>query len=576
MKRFKKAISLLLSMLIIFSSLTVGFYAYADTPDRNDYDFAKEVDGFKTTEFIRPDNSKVAWTVGGIQSASDALWDLIANTVIPLIAKDIDLSEGLDKTLEEKVYTNEMVSKIIDLYAELSQNETPVGDYGTPLGSLISIIAMPDAFIEMLPEAKYSNFVNLLNKHVCYYEPDGTELLGLAAETYENGTFGFEDGDRDGFFDALLAVLRPVTTLLEPGAKIMGMIDVGVKMFDYEDGEGNQVDGLYARLIPLLEQLGCTSLPTSAEYKSNFEKVLEESGESVASDELLKPIIDSILTDILDVVSPDPMNGLIKILPRIAYVIGTDLLNDSVKAALGQAGQLSGLAGSIDLSVDAINEMLFSAPIDLSDIVGKECQIQLSAIDWMKLANCSTVEVLPSVSNSNEYFMLRTGETESCFSTVFYYVYDVLFADQDNYASFKTLVSDLLGSLSSVVTGYTDNWVKIGNVATYGEVLDMLGTPSEEPIPRPGNNDGDNNNSNGNNGNGNNSNGGDNNTPTGTDSNKPLNNDTSNGNKSNVKSPSIPNTGSERAAITAGTVVLFTGMVLGAVFVILNRKKIFG
>lgn len=36
-----------------------------------------------------------------------------------------------------------------------------------------------------------------------------------------------------------------------------------------------------------------------------------------------------------------------------------------------------------------------------------------------------------------------------------------------------------------MVTNYTDNWVKIGKVDTYGEVLDLLGTPTGDVIEKP-------------------------------------------------------------------------------------------
>ena len=584
--KHKKLLSMLLAIVIVLSSLTAGFSVFA----KDSNDFADEAAAFKTTEFVRPDNSEVAWTVGGIQTAANELWKLIAETVVPLIAKDVDISNGFDKILAENVYTNEMVGSIFDLLATLSQDYDTivVEDMGLSLGALVQIVFMPDIYVgglfgdTLLPEAKYANFIELLQKHLCYGSPEGTELPALAEEEFKNGTFGFQDGDREGFIDAVLAVLRPLTTLLAPGGSVMGMISLDVNMFDYTDGEGNEVQGIYSNLIPLLEQLGCNDLMTAEEYKANYEAVLAASGTGVAADELVKPIINSMIKNVLDVVSPDPMNGLIKILPRLAYVISTDLLNDSVKAALAQAGKISALANSVDLSVESINKIL-ATPIEVNDTT----TIKLAPIDWMKLADCATVEVVKSASNTNEYVMVRTGEVESCFSTVMYYVYDVAFADADNYAAIKSLITSLIpGSLSGMVTGYTDNWVEIGKVATYGEILNMLvPDPQGDPIEKPGTDDpnvdepddnqpgtddpdnnkpgtdnpsenpSDNNNNNNNNGNG---------------------NTATNNNKSNVKSPSIPKTGTEQATYYTLSAVLATAgiAIIATALVSLKKKKV--
>src|SRR5699024_12486918 len=40
-----------------------------------------------------------------------------------------------------------------------------------------------------------------------------------------------------------------------------------------------------------------------------------------AADEFLKPILDSLFANVVDPIAADPLNGLIKILPRLAYVV---------------------------------------------------------------------------------------------------------------------------------------------------------------------------------------------------------------------------------------------------------------
>lgn len=536
-------------------------------PASSDYKFDKEIKEYQMTKIVRPEDSEVANTVGGIQSAVDGLWSVVTGTVLPLVAPDVDLSNGLDPILEENVYTNEMVSKIFDLYATLSHDETDIGVAGMTLGGVIKMLISPSKLSDILEEEKYNAASEKIK--AC------KDLDALAEVTFESGDFGFQDGDRQGFEDALLAVLRPITTLLAPGTKVLGLVSVGVNMFDYVDGNGQYVEGVYSRLIPILEQIGTTSLPTAEEYKANYYKVAETS-KNIAADEFLRPVIDALLNDVLDVVSPDPLNGLIKVLPRIAYVIGTDELNKTISSVFTQMGILKDLGSSLDLSAEAINKMLTASPIDLSGLVGTDCKIKLQAIDWMTLANCATVEVLPSKSNSNQYFILRTGDTDTCFTTVFYYIYDVLFADASNYAAVKGLLSSALGGMSGMVVGILDDLVAQGKVGMYATVLDTFGTPGDEPI-NPDNPDNPNN-------------------PD--DSNKPVNPDNQDKsdkpgsgnsgkspsaddlkdkidnlkNSNKVKSPSIPNTGVE-TGIAFGSVLLFVSIAASVVIIAFMKKR---
>lgn len=561
-------------------------YVLIQQPIMDMNDFAKELAAFKKTEIIRPENSQVAWTTGGMQSAVDKLWDLVANTLVPLIAKDIDLSNGLDAVLKENLYQPEIIAAILNLYSTLlaNQDEIEVEAMGMklkfPLGTIISWIVTTDKLADFLA-ADGDKYAGAIEKLKAATGANAAEkMANAAAMTFTAKDFGFTAGDREGFADALLAVLRPITTLLAPDAKIkaMGIMDVAVeiKMFDYMSGDGKYQTGVYATLIPLLEQVGMIDLPTQAEYKANYESVREEKGATLAADEFLRPVIDHLFTDVVDVVSPDPINGLIKVLPRIAHIVNTDMLNSTIKDASVSFGLLKDMLGGLDVSKKAINALL-AQPIDLTDLIG--IKLTLPPIDWAALADCCTLEVVESSTDTNKYFILRNGDTDTVFTTLFYYVYDVVFADEATYKAIRKLLTDNLGALASMVTNYTDNWVKIGKVDTYGEVLDLLGTPTgdviEKPVtpvdpenPNKPNKPSDNNNNNNNNNNPN--------------VNKPnlddlLNKgDKTNGNsttKKNVKNPFIPKTGGESTAYVMMAVYSVLALAIGAAAVIYKKKK---
>lgn len=558
-------------------------YVLIQQPIMDMNDFSKELAAFKKTEIIRPENSEVAWTTGGMQSAVDKLWDLVANTLVPLIAKDIDLSNGLDAVLKDNLYQPEIITAILNLYSTLlaSQDEIEVEALGTtlkfPLGTIIGWIVTTDKLADFLAADgdKYAGAIEKLKSATGANAAE--KMANAAAMTFTAKDFGFTAGDREGFADALLAVLRPITTLLAPDAKIkaMGIMDVAVeiKMFDYMSGDGKYQTGVYATLLPLLEQVGMIDLPTQAEYKANYESVREEKGATLAADEFLRPVIDHLFTDVVDVVSPDPINGLIKVLPRIAHIVNTDMLDSTIKEASASFGLLKDMLGGLDVSKKAINALL-AQPIDLTDLIG--IKLTLPPIDWAALADCCTLEVVESSSDFNKYFILRNGDTDTVFTTLFYYVYDVVFADEDTYKAIRKLLTDNLGALASMVTNYTDNWVKIGKVDTYGEVLDLLGTPTgdviEKPVtpvdpenPNKPNKPSDNNNNNNN-----------------PNVNKPnlddlLNKgDKTNGNsttKKNVKNPLIPKTGGESTAYVMMAVYSVLALAIGAAAVIYKKKK---
>lgn len=551
-------------------------YVLVQKPIMDMNDFSKELAAFKKTEIIRPENSEVAWTTGGMQSAVDKLWDLVANTLVPLIAKDIDLSNGLDAVLKDNLYQPEIIVAILNLYATLLDSDDVIEAEGLslPLSTIMGFIVTNEKLANYLAADgdKYAGAIEKLKAANAQGGTNAEKMANAAAMNFTAKDFGFTAGDREGFADALLAVLRPITTLLAPGSKLL-IVNVNINMFDYMTGDGKYQTGVYSKLLPLLEQLGMIGLPTQEEYKANYESVKEEKGANIAADEFLRPVIDHLFTDVVDVVSPDPINGLIKVLPRLAHIVNTDMLDSTIKDVSTQLGVLSGVVSGLDVSKNAINALL-AQPIDLTDLIG--IKLTLPPIDWAALADCCTLEVVESSTDSNKYFILRNGDTDTVFTTLFYYVYDVVFADEDTYKAIRKLLTDNLGALASMVTNYTDNWVKIGKVDTYGEVLDLLGTPTgdviEKPVtpvdpenPNKPNKPSDNNNNNNN-----------------PNVNKPnlddlLNKgDKTNGNsttKKNVKNPLIPKTGGESTAYVMMAVYSVLALAIGAAAVIYKKKK---
>lgn len=464
------------------------------TPVKNPTDFADEIAAFRPTAFVRPTNSKVAWTEGGIQNFVDMLESLLGGFV------------NLEEILSDNLYTADIVNMIFDLYATLSHNTTDIEGLIT-LGEVISAVITKDAIVSALPEAKFEKAVEKIKAAVVdEADPEGTNILDkIAALELTAEDWGFTAGDRDGFIDALLAVIRPITQLLDPDAEIeitaMSLsipATIGIRMFDYQiTDDGNYTAGIYENLLPLLEQLGLNDLPTTEEYKANYYAVKKSSGAAVAADEFLRPIIESLFKNIVDPVAENPVNGLVDILPRLAYVVDGDRLNTIIQKVLSDQGKVITLGGiaavivgddplldlttlGLDLSTEAINNMIPDT-IDIGALIGDgtELVLNIGDIPWSTLADCATLNAVPSKSIYNENVLLRTGDADSCFSTVFYWLFDVALADADTYNAIKGLIVGLVPDnlttiINTVIAQVLDPIVAAGKVDGYGLLLDNV------------------------------------------------------------------------------------------------------
>ncbi len=528
---------------------------------KNPYDYSKEIKEFKQTEFVRPETeSNIAWTTGGIQSAVDGLWKTVKD-LGPVLG--IDLSNGLNSVLSQNLYKADMIEMILDLYVTI-ESDPSLGGYIGLLGISVGNLK------KFLVEEKFAGAVEKMES--------AKSFADVAAIEFEAKDFGFTDGDKDGFVNAALAVLRPITAIL-------GTSKFGISWFAKDEigsATAERTPGIYGALLPALEQLGL-NLPDVDALHDNYVNVKEantekygKGAEYIAYDETLRPLINALFKDIVDPIVADPLNGLIAVLPRLAYVLDGKVLDSALRDVLNPdnlGSIVGGIVGGLEVpTIDGefINGLL-KAPIDLSSLVGMEAgkvTIQLEPIDWKALANCATVERIDSVTIKNMYALLRTGETDSCFSTLFYYIYDVLFANDANYASLLTLLNNvgIPSFIMGTVIGALDGLKSAGKVNAYGQVLDMFGVPTGDVIEKP-----------------------DPDQPTDpdkpTDPNQPTDPEIPNGNDGDkvpvipgsddedANSPTIPDTGATENVVTAFAVLTAVAVVLATAIFFVMRKK---
>ena len=189
------------------------------------------------------------------------------------------------------------------IYTNANINALMTGVYGSfekeglsDLLILLGIEATPKGVAHYIKE-DYPNAYNALIK----------------AESWEkvskNISWGFYNGSRRGFQNALLAVLRPLTPLLK-----VVLAGEDIVIVDAITLKG--ADGYNTGVIPILEALGCkeSSIKTYTQYVSDNSK-----------DALLNNIAEPVF-DLLDEIFDNPVKTLTRILPNVVYFLNSGSL----------------------------------------------------------------------------------------------------------------------------------------------------------------------------------------------------------------------------------------------------------
>ena len=122
--------------------------------------------------------------------------------------------------------------------------------------------------------------------------------------------WGFEDGDREGFMNALYTLLAPLTPVLKAFLADQNLnLIVGKNNNPFISLNGYK--GYAYGIVPLLEALGVKNLKSQAQYEA-----------AVAADPTaaLRLIIDPLF-DRLNEIAADPINEILQILPALLHYI---------------------------------------------------------------------------------------------------------------------------------------------------------------------------------------------------------------------------------------------------------------
>lgn len=199
---------------------------------------------------------------------------------------------SIEALLSSSIYTNKNITALVKgIYGALEKEGM------AEMLALLGVDITTSGVAEKLFESNYSAAATALRKASGW------------SDVSDNMSWGFSNGSRKGFRNALSAALRPLYPLLK-------VVLAGEDMVIMESITVKGGDGYNTAVIPILEALGCkeSNIKTYAQYL-----------EGVNSDALLNNITDPVF-DLLDEVFDNPVKTLTAILPNIIYFLNNGSL----------------------------------------------------------------------------------------------------------------------------------------------------------------------------------------------------------------------------------------------------------
>ncbi|MDE6864587.1 MAG: hypothetical protein K2J41_09420 [Eubacterium sp.] len=286
--------------------------------------------------------------------------------------------------------------------------------------------------------------------------------------------------DRDSFFHALVAVLRPLYGVLD-----VLLNDAQLGLFDLVRIPGS--NGYSSSIVPLLEAFSCYNVKTQYQYRQDINKEY---------DAILLDIINPIWDVVEDVLNA-PLQTVTAMIPNLALFIGNNGLSQMIDnlltpiSALADAIRpivdlndlldtlfdaldvdLNGLLGKVGItnfSIDVydLNKTLsqvlagdkliplINNVLGLIKIKGTPLGIKLNAVDWLQLASHGTTIVSASQAATFGSRVFVQGDSSEVLIAILRYLINTINSG-DNYNQISSLIGGLLGGADDTISGVVD------------------------------------------------------------------------------------------------------------------------
>lgn len=338
----------------------------------------------------------------------------LTGTVLPMLG----VKNGLPSEINNKLYTNATVADICKfLYPTLAN-----------VSSLIS--AKPSGLASKLTEEKFKGAVTAL-------KAAGSDWNAL---TLSNGDMGFQDGDKEGFLDAVAALFRPLS-IITLALKIENTIDPSKGTYTY---------GAYEDLVPIFETLDLKGYMSSHEYTLYVNEVKEKNSDMVM-DARVRPILVPIF-NLIDEFSQNPLDTLVTLLPKLGFALKTDLLSKQIAALLGKISLIS--VTPPDLSAGALFDML-APKLQNLDLNGTSISITLNKDNFLKfvdeIGGCGNAVQKNSKIRGKAYSLGVDPDKPDAFLVLFRWLYGELTSAQNSKAIQTAVDASTLSSMQKTV-----------------------------------------------------------------------------------------------------------------------------
>lgn len=300
--------------------------------------------------------------------------------------------------------------------------------------------------------------------------------------------------DRDSFFHALVAVLRPIYGVLD-----VLLNDAYLGLFDIVRIPGS--NGYTSSIIPLMEAFSMYNIKTQYQYRQDMSKEY---------DAILLDIINPLWDKVEDILAA-PLQTVAAILPNLALFIGNDGLCQIIDNLFTPVSALiDAVRPVVDLN-DLLTQVLKALKVDLNGLLGKigirnfkldlydlnktlkqvlggdaiiplvnnilglikikgtPLGIKLNSVDWLQLASHGTTIISASQAPTYGSRVFVEGDSSETLIAVLRYLI-ITINSGDNFNAISGLIGGLLGGASD---GLTD---------TINEVLGMLQGDTDQVI----------------------------------------------------------------------------------------------
>ncbi len=283
--------------------------------------------------------------------------------------------------------------------------------------------------------------------------------------------------DRDSFFHALVAVLRPLYGVLD-----VLLNDAQLGLFDLVRIPGS--NGYSSSIVPLLEAFSCYNIKTQYQYRQDINKEY---------DAILLDIINPIW-DIVEDVLNAPLQTVTAIVPNLALFIGNNGLSQMIDNLLTPISALAdAIRPIVDLN-DLLDTLFEALDVDLNGLLGKvgiknfsldvydlnktlsqvlagdkliplinnvlglikikdkALNIKLNDVDWLQLASHGKTIVSASQAATYGSRVFVQGDSSEVLIAVLRYLINTINSG-DNYNQISNLIAGLVPSDNDTISG---------------------------------------------------------------------------------------------------------------------------